>query len=116
MLLGTKTGDPTGDPGTWVRSVYASVLGRSPSSIELATWVGYLDAGRSPTWVARSITTSLEGRQVVVRQLTEGLLHRTPTSAELTQGARLLRTDRDWRPFTVQLVADDEYLAVASGG
>ena len=104
-----------GDPEGWVRSVYGSVLGRAPSSTEVATWVGHLDAGRTPSWVGRTIATSLEARQVVVRSLTEGLLDRLATDAELRRGARAMAEPRDWRPLTVQLVAGDEYLAAVAG-
>jgi hypothetical protein len=114
QLLAEKVGDPVADPAGWVRSIYASVLGRSPSSVEVASWVGQLDAGRTPTWVGRTIAGGLEARQVLVRSLTEGLLDRAATDAEVARGARALHGPKDWRPFTVQLVAGDEYLAVAS--
>ncbi len=36
MLLAEEVGDPVADPEAWVRSAYASVLGRSPSAVEVA--------------------------------------------------------------------------------
>ena len=110
MLLAEEVGDPVADPEGWVRSAYASVLGRSPSPVEVATWVGHLDDGRTPTWVGRAIAASLEARQAMVRSLTEGLLDRPATDAELLSGARAMFGPKDWRPFTVALVAGDEYL------
>ncbi len=41
----------------------------------------------------------------MVRSLTEGLLDRPATDAELLSGARAMFGPKDWRPLTVALVA-----------
>ena len=67
---------------TYVRRAYVDLLGREPTSAEVAFWVPLLAKGLPPEWVGGVLVRSTEFRGLVVWTLYQTWLGRAPSAAE----------------------------------
>jgi hypothetical protein len=116
-LIGTlgTVSDPGGpgffkDPaGNYVASLYEDVLGRGPTSAELAHWVRKLDRGESRLEAAQAIWTSDEHRRVQVDQWSMQFLGNAPDARQQARWVNLLRRGRGEVAVEQAILTSPEY-------
>ncbi|MBA2496190.1 MAG: N-acetylmuramoyl-L-alanine amidase, partial [Acidimicrobiia bacterium] len=96
-----------GTPEGYARSLYNDILGRTPSSFDVAFWAGEVRR-RGIASVAANFYQSLESRERRVRHQYDLLLGRQPDRGGLTYWAAQLGAVDDLA-LTVELTASDEY-------
>lgn len=96
-----------GTPEGYARSLYTDILGRTPSSSDVAFWAGEVRR-TSVAAVAANFYQSLESRERRVRRQYDALLHRQPDRGGLTHWAAQLAGFDDLA-LTIELTASDEY-------
>jgi len=73
-----------GGGGTaWIVSIYQNLLGRSPTSGDVAGWISILNSGASRYAVALGFTSGIERESIRVRQNYQTFLGRTPSASEV---------------------------------
>lgn len=97
----------------WVRFLYADVLGRTASEVDVDYWTGRLAAGEVRTALARAWLGTPEATGLQVQVLFRELAYRPPTAAEVTTWSGHLRRV-DVRRVTAALLATAAF-AVRSG-
>lgn len=108
----------TGDPAhaSFVRAVHRDFLGRDATEGEVATHAGQLDAGRSPTALLRTLTTSDEWLGRLVTGFYSDALGRAPDAAGLAFWVGELRSGRRTVPQVVAaFYGSPEHLARTGG-
>lgn len=96
-----------GTPEGYARSLYNDILGRTPSSADVAFWAAEVRRWGAAT-VAAGFYQSPESRERRVRRQYDLLLHRPPDRAGLTYWAAQLAAVDDLA-LTIELTASDEY-------
>lgn len=111
--------DAGGTPSGFVTALYKSVLGRTPSAQEAASWVAALDAAPplTRTHVAAGFVTSLEGLDDEVISWYQTYLGRMPAAQEIaTWEPALAGANGNYLPFIAFFASSPEYQSIAENG
>lgn len=101
-----------GTADSWIRNLYAKLLGRTPDAGGLAYWTGRLNRGESRSRLAYEFFQSVESRSVRVIGLYQQLLGRMPDTSGLNFWIDQLGDGNDLR-LALALAASPEYRARA---
>lgn len=101
-----------GTAESWIRSLYAKLLGRTPDAGGLSYWTGRLSRGEPRSRLAYEFYQSVESRSVRVIGLYQQLLGRNPDGAGLRYWIGQLGDGNDLR-LALELAASPEYRARA---
>lgn len=96
-----------GTVDTFIESLYQDLLFRSVDSSGLAFYGDKIRSGTSRGWVVADVYRSAESMGNRVKAYYQEILGRQPTTAEITSGAALIRSD-DERALRALLLANDE--------
>jgi uncharacterized delta-60 repeat protein len=94
----------------FVASVYEDVLGRGPSTAEMASWVKKLEQGESRLKVAQTIWSSTEHRLLQIQAWSTQFLGHPATAAEQAQWLNLLRRGKGEIAVEQSILTSPEYL------
>jgi hypothetical protein len=95
--------------GAYVNSLYRDLLHRTPSAVEVAGWVNFLNRTGNPALVASGFVTSLEFRANLVRFDYQAVLHRTPSALEVGSWVRLLQVGLSEDGLEAAFLASNEF-------
>ncbi|HVX13123.1 MAG TPA: DUF4214 domain-containing protein [Pirellulales bacterium] len=76
-VTGTTNTDPSSATANWISNLYQQILGRTPGTAELASWVNAVNTGMPAMQVAQIFVTSNEYRAQRIDQLYEEYLGRS---------------------------------------
>lgn len=79
----------------FIAAAYQDLLGRPPTPTETSFWNAQLSGSTTRTQMAQSLATNTEYRQRLIGGLYTKLLHRSPSSVELSKGVQALETTTD---------------------
>jgi hypothetical protein len=108
-LSGMGAGDPR-----FVTQIYVDLLGRQPSSSELGTFTGLL-GGVSRAAVAQLVLASSEYRTALLTDFYNSLLHRPPSSIDLSFWLPALTAGVTDEQVEAQIAGSPEYFVLAGG-
>jgi hypothetical protein len=92
-------------------ALYQHVLGRAPTSAELALYEGELAGGTTPQDVALAVLTSPEAREELVQSYFQRFLHRAATTTELGAYVGMLGSGTTDEHVIAAIIGSDEYFA-----
>ncbi|MEW4566308.1 VCBS repeat-containing protein [Tautonia sp. JC769] len=99
----------------YVRATFRALLGREASASDLSFFPRLIQANIwTPKTLAETVALTAEARSVVIRQLYQSYLQRSPSPQELAEGQQRLAQDRA-EELARSLLLSDESLAKTDG-
>jgi len=114
ISLTLTAGDGINNTG-FLNASFQDLLRRPIDPSSQTFYLQYLSLGNTREQTANSIMASVEYRTVLVAQFYQKFLHRSPASAETSNGASLLGSGTTDEQFAATLLSSAEYFANRSG-